>query len=55
MALHEIDPRVFRGPLTWLVMMRQAPVYVRESPRERVWLEPRPIAKPAPEKVGGRS
>ena len=38
MALHEIDPRVFRGPLTWLVMMRQAPVYVRESPRERVWL-----------------
>ena len=38
MALHEIDPRVFRGPLTWLVMMRQAPVYVRESPKERVWL-----------------
>jgi len=38
MALHEIDPRVFRGPLTWLVMMRQAPVYVRESPQERVWL-----------------
>lgn len=38
MALHEIDPRVFRGPLTWLVMMRQAPLYVRESPKERVWL-----------------
>lgn len=38
MALHEIDPRVFRGPLTWLVMIRQAPFYVRESRGERAWI-----------------
>jgi hypothetical protein len=37
MALHELDPAVFRGPLTWLVVVRQAPFYVRESPSERAW------------------
>jgi hypothetical protein len=38
MALHEIDPRTFLGPLTWLVLVRQAPIYVRENPNERAWL-----------------
>ncbi len=38
MALHEIDPRMFRGRLTWIVIVRQAPIYVRESPTERAWL-----------------
>jgi hypothetical protein len=28
---------VFREALTWLVVVRQAPVYVRENPTERAW------------------
>ncbi len=37
MALSEIDPRVFREPLTWLVVVRQAPIYVRENLKARAW------------------
>ncbi len=37
MPLPELNADVFRGPLTWLVVVRQAPVYVRENPTERAW------------------
>ncbi len=37
MSRREIDPAVFREPLTWLVVVRQAPVYVCENPTERAW------------------
>lgn len=32
-----LDSSVFRGPLTWLIVARQAPIYVRENPTERAW------------------
>lgn len=34
----DLDPSAFRGPLTWIVAARQAPIYVRENPTERAWL-----------------
>lgn len=37
MALSEIAPHPFREPLTWLVLIRQAPFYVRENPTRRAW------------------
>ncbi|WHP60301.1 MFS transporter [Arthrobacter sp. KFRI-F3372] len=39
----------------WIITMANKKHAYPQGPRERVWLEPRPIATPAPEKVGGRS
>lgn len=37
MALHEIPPAMFRGPLTWLLLVRQAPINIGKS-SDRAWM-----------------